>query len=192
MDPVWATFLTMVIGQAYCCVCTKNAAIDPFFSYIGTTYSCVLKNTTIGFFFPPSITTSCYIPTSQVPNNKSRTTSSQHKIAKRYVYIYIYKFCTSQKIYRNDFFTFKTALKQPQTVSNNITNGTFYVKKNIYILTFVFTTCLECPQFHLLPFWTETLSCPLHGKTAQIILCQVKFAKFLLAIHNTLNMNLKL
>ena len=135
MDPVWATFLTVVICQAYCCICTKNAAIDPFFSYIGTTYSCVLKNTTIGFFFPllsqlPVTSQHHKFPTinleQQVPNTKLPKDM--------YIYIYIYKFCTSQKIYRNDFFTFKTALKQPQTVSSNITNGTFYVKK-IYIYT---------------------------------------------------------
>ena len=141
------------------------------------------------------VTSQHYIqfPTSQIPTTNLEQQVPNTKLPKDiYIYIYIYKFYTSQKIYKKNFFTFKTPLKQPQAVSSNITNGTFYVKKNIYILTFVFTTCLECPQFHLLPFWTETLSCPLHGKTAQIILCQVKFAKFLLAIHNTLNMNLKL
>ena len=139
----------MVIGQAYCCVCTKNAAIDRFYSYIGTTYSRVLKNTTIGFFFPPSITTSCYTSSqhhnsllSQLPvtsqHHKFPTTNLEQQVPNTklpkdiYIYIYIYKFCTSQKIYRNDFFTFKTAFKQPQTVSSNITNCTFYVKKNIY------------------------------------------------------------
>ena len=109
----------------------KNATIDPFFSYIGTTYSRVVKNAAIVFFFFffPTITTSCYI---QVPSittpyyhnfllhlnitssiNKSRTTSSQHKIAKRYIYTSVVH---HKKYIGMIFFTFNTTLKQPQAI----------------------------------------------------------------------------
>ena len=133
----------MVIGQTYSRVCTKNEAIDPFFSYIGTTYSHILKNVAIGFFFPPGIykfllhpnitykfllytssqhhnsllsqllvTSQHYIqfPTSQIPTTNLEQQVPNTKLPKD-IYIYIYKFCTSQKIYKKNFFTFKTALK---------------------------------------------------------------------------------
>ena len=160
-----------------CSHVSKNATIDPFSTTLEQPKKCGYR-VFFFFFFPgiykfllhPNITYNFLLYTSsqhhnsllsQLPvtsqhhiqfpnitnsNNKSRTTSSQHKIAERY--IYIYKFCTSQKIYKKNFFTFKTALKQPQAVSNNI----MFVLTKIFILTFVFTTCLECPLFHLLPF----------------------------------------
>ena len=98
----------------------------------------------------PNITTSYYIPTSQVPTTNLEQQVPNTKLLKD-IYIYIYKFCTSQKICKKDFFTFKTTLKQPQAISNNIT----FTSTKIYISTkSPFTTCLKYPHSHLLPFWT--------------------------------------
>ena len=65
----------------------------------------------------PNITTSYYI----YPN----ITTSQHKIIGRYR-IYVYKFCTSQKISMKDFFYIQN---YPQTAI-----GSKQQQKNIYLL----------------------------------------------------------
>ena len=154
----------MVIGQTYNCVCTKNATIDPFFSYIGTTYSRVLKNATISFsfFFPyyiqvpaitykfptsqlpvrsqhhiqcPNITTSCYIPTSQVPTTNLEQQVPNTKLPKD-IYIYTQVLYITKNI-QEGFFYIQNC---PQIATSSKQQHHVCVNKNIYVLMKV---CLQ-------------------------------------------------
>ena len=65
-------------------------------------------------------------------NNKSRTTSSQHKIAERYIYIYIYIYIQVLYITKNiqeEFFYIQNC---PQTTTGSKQQHHVCVNKNIY------------------------------------------------------------
>ena len=153
----------MVIGQTYNCVCTKNATIDPFFSYIGATYSRGLKNATISFFFLPyyiqvpaitykfptsqlpvrsqhhiqcpNITTSCYIPTSQVPTTNLEQQVPNTKLPKD-IYIYTQVLYITKNI-QEGFFYIQNC---PQIATSSKQQHHVCVNKNIYVLMKV---CLQ-------------------------------------------------